>query len=114
MLVSRTKQLKLGDGLNKSVDVGPLINKDAAEKSDRYVRIGKQEGAKLLCGGSFYGKKGFFYQPTIFTDADSNMRIAQEEIFGPVLSLIPVKSLDEAIDVMNNIEYHIILINNIS
>jgi len=105
MLISRIKKLKLGDGLKTTTDVGPLINKPAADKSHKYVLIGKQEGAKLLCGGNYYGTKGFFYQPTLFTDVAGDMRIAQEEIFGPVLSLIPIKTLDEAIDVMNNIEY---------
>ncbi|MBU0530651.1 MAG: aldehyde dehydrogenase family protein [Candidatus Aenigmatarchaeota archaeon] len=105
MLINRIHKLRLGDGLQKTTDVGPLINKAAADKSHGYVQIGKREGAKLICGGDYHGNKGFFYQPTLFTDVDPDMRIAQEEIFGPVLSLIPVKNLDEAIEVMNNIKY---------
>jgi len=105
MLVKRISELRLGDGLKKTIDVGPLINKAAVDKSHNYVKIGKEEEARLLCGGTQFGKRGFFYTPTLFTDVASDMRIAQEEIFGPVLSLIPIKNLDEAIDVMNGIEY---------
>ncbi len=105
MLVDRTKKLKLGDGLEPDTDVGPLINKAAQEKSERYVEIGKEEGAKLLAGGKIPNMDGFFFEPTLFTDCSVDMRIAQEEIFGPVVSLISVKNLDEGIDVMNSIEY---------
>ncbi len=105
MLLSRIKKLRLGDGLLKTTDVGPLINAAAASKSNRYVQIGKQEGAKLLCGGNYHGKKGSFYKPTLFTGVNPDMKIAREEIFGPVLSLIPVRNLDEAIEAANNIEY---------
>ncbi len=105
MLVDRTKKLKLGDGLEPDTDVGPLINKAAQEKSERYVEIGKEEGAKLLAGGKIPNMDGFFFEPTLFTDCSVDMRIAQEEIFGPVVSLVSVKNLDEGIDVMNSIEY---------
>lgn len=104
-LVARTKKLRLGSGLLKTTDIGPLINRKAVEKTHRYTEIGKEEGAKLLVGGSQPKGKGFFYKPTLFTDVAADMRIAQEEIFGPSVSLIPVKNLDEAIEVMNSIEY---------
>jgi len=104
MLVQRTKGLKLGNGLS-SVDVGPLINKAAVEKVRRYVDIGVGEGAKLLCGGKANAGAGFFFQPTVFNAVTPDMRIAQEEIFGPVVALIIVKGFDEAIDVMNGVEY---------
>lgn len=108
-LVARTKDLKLGDGLNESVDVGPLINEGQRETVEKYVGIGTKEGAELLCGGVRAEDgdlaKGIFYKPTIFAGVDQNMTIAKEEIFGPVLSVIKVKSLDEAIAVLNNSIY---------
>ena len=105
MVVERARKLRIGDGLNPRTEMGPLVNKAALEKSQRYTEIGKDEGAKLVCGGKKLSGKGYFFQPTIFTDVRNDMRIAQEEIFGPVLSIISVKNLDEAIDVMNGIEY---------
>ncbi len=105
ILIDRIKKLKLGDGLDPATDVGPLINKVAQEKSARYVEIGKKEGAKLLIGGKVPKREGFFFEPTLFTDCSTDMRIAQEEIFGPILSLISVKDFDEAIDAINSVEY---------
>jgi len=108
-LLDRTKKLKLGNGLDESVNMGPLINEGQRQTVHNYVQIGQEEGAKLLTGGKFYQegecRKGFFYEPTIFTDVRPEMRIAQEEIFGPVLSVLRVKSLEEAIDVLNNSVY---------
>ena len=105
MLLKRVKRLRLGNGLKKTTDVGPLINKRAVEKVHSYTKIGKEEGAKLLCGGSIPKIHGFFYEPTIFTNVKSNMRIAQEEIFGPTVSIIAINNLDEAINVANNVSY---------
>lgn len=107
MLVNRIKRLRLGDGLKKTTDVGPLINKGAVEKTHKYTGIGLSEGAKLLIGGKLHkvNGKGFFYKPTLFGDVAPDMRIAQEEIFGPSISMITVKTLDQAIDVMNGISY---------
>jgi aldehyde dehydrogenase (NAD+) len=109
MLVARAERIKIGDGLDESVEMGPLINHAAREKVHRYVQIGKEEGARLLTGGSIYeeGKwiDGYFYRPTIFDQVSPSMRIAQEEIFGPVLSVIEVKSFDEAIEVINGTPY---------
>lgn len=105
MLVKKTKKLKLGYGLNPKTDIGPLINRSAVEKVHKYTKIGIEEGAKLLCGGNFLKCKGFFYKPTIFKDVTPDMRIAQDEIFGPTLSIITIKNLDEAIDVMNSVKY---------
>ena len=104
-LKAMAESLRLGSGLQKTTDVGPLINKGAVEKTHKYTEIGKEEGAKLLAGGEKPKGKGFFYKPTIFTGVAPDMRIAQEEIFGPVVSLIQVSNIDEAIDVMNSIEY---------
>ena len=105
MLVARISKLRLGDGLKPATDVGPLVNKAAQRKTHYYTGIGNSEGAKLLCGGSPVHGRGFFYKPTVFTDVHPDMHIAQEEIFGPTLSIIPINNLDEAIDVMNNIKY---------
>jgi alpha-ketoglutaric semialdehyde dehydrogenase len=109
MLVARAERIKIGDGLDESVEMGPLINHAAREKVHQYVQTGKQEGARLLIGGSIYeeGKwiDGFFYRPTIFDQVTPAMRIAQEEIFGPVLSIIEVKSFEEAIQVLNGTPY---------
>lgn len=104
-LVERAKSLKVGYGLDESVQMGPLVNAKARENTDHYVQIGKNEGARLLCGGEFIQGKGYFYQPTIFDQVTPEMRIGQEEIFGPVLSIIEVKDLDEAIHVNNHVAY---------
>lgn len=105
MLVTKIRKLKLGEGLQPETDVGPLINKVAQEKSSKYVEIGNSEGAKILTGGKIPKMEGFFFEPTLFTECTTNMRIAQEEIFGPVVSLISVRNFDEAIDAINSVEY---------
>ena len=108
-LVARAEQLKIGDGLDENIDMGPLINAAAREKVLRYIDIGKREGARLLTGGSIYESgscaNGYFFQPTIFDRVQPNMRIAQEEIFGPVLSIIEINSFEEAIEVLNGTAY---------
>lgn len=103
-LVARVKRLRLGYGLNK-VDVGPLVNKSALEKVYKYTEIGKKEGAVLLCGGERKGDKGYFFKPTVFGEVKPSMRIAQEEIFGPVTAVISAKSLEEAVKFANSVEY---------
>ena len=109
MLTARAEQIKIGDGLDESVDMGPLINQAAREKVERYVKIGKDEGARLVTGGAVYDqgkcKDGWFFLPTIFDHVTPKMRIAQEEIFGPVLSIIEVKRFEEAIAVLNDTAY---------
>ncbi|CUT05326.1 aldehyde dehydrogenase family protein [Candidatus Chrysopegis kryptomonas] len=109
MLVERVKKLKVGNGLDESTEMGPIINEAQLNKIHQYVEIGKQEGAKLLIGGHRLTggeyDKGWFYAPTIFVDVHPKMRIAQEEIFGPVLCVIKVKSFEEAIEVLNDTVY---------
>src|ERR671922_1799009 len=104
-LVARAEELRLGNGLDEDVEIGPVINEAALEKIHSYTEIGKDEGAKLLTGGGIATEngldKGFFYRPTIFADVEPGMRIAQEEIFGPTTALIPVADFDEAIRVAN-------------
>lgn len=108
-LLAKIKHLTVGNGLNEEVKVGPIINKQGIEKIKRYIEIGVEEGARLLTGGYelIEGdlKKGNYFAPTLFTDVKGTMRIAQEEIFGPVVSLIPVKSFQEAIEVNNCVEF---------
>jgi alpha-ketoglutaric semialdehyde dehydrogenase len=108
-LVERAEQLKLGYGLEEDVDVGPVINRSALEKIHSYTEIGEGEGAKLLTGGEIATEngldKGFFYRPTIFGDVDPQMRIAQEEIFGPTTALIRATDIDEAIQAANSVEF---------
>ena len=110
MLVERTQGLKLGNGLNDKTDVGPVINQDAVNKILGYIEIGKNEDhAKLLCGGKRAErgdlKYGYFIEPTVFAGVEPNMRIAQEEIFGPVVSVIECRDLDHAIDIANGVRY---------
>lgn len=105
-LIERTKKLKLGNGLDESTDVGPVINNSQLQKVAKYVDIGKKEGAKLVLGGKkAQPLPGYFFEPTIFSDVSPDMRIAQEEIFGPVLSIITAGSFNEAIDIANSVEY---------
>ena len=107
--VDRAKKLKIGNGLDESVDVGPVVNKSQLKSINEYVEIGKNEGAKLLFGGRILEEgdlaKGCFHEPTIFGDVKPTMRIAQEEIFGPVVALIKVKDFNEAIEVANGTEF---------
>lgn len=105
-LVDRIKDLRLGNGLDSKIDMGPVINSKQLDSIHQYVEIGKAEGARLLIGGERATEgelaKGSFYKPTLFADVTPEMRIAQEEIFGPVLSVITIESLAEAIEVNNN------------
>jgi alpha-ketoglutaric semialdehyde dehydrogenase len=109
-LTELTKPLRIGNGLNKNVDVGPVINEDAVEKILYYIDVGRNEDrATLHLGGNRLEKGeyryGYFIEPTIFTDVAPRMRIAQEEIFGPVLSVIPCRNMDEAIEIGNSVKY---------
>jgi aldehyde dehydrogenase (NAD+) len=109
MLVDRTKALRLGDGLDPKVDVGPCVNKGQQDTVVEYVKIGLEQGATLAAGGRIPSDpslaKGWYHEPTVFTGVKPDHRIAQEEIFGPVLSVLKVKSFDEGIDVLNGTVY---------
>ena len=105
-LIGRTRKLKVGNGLDENIDMGPVINESQLRKIAKYVDIGKKEGAKLILGGNIIKPlPGYFFEPTIFTDVSPDMRIAQEEIFGPVVSLIRAQDIDEAINIANSVEY---------
>ncbi len=108
-LVERAEKMRLGPGWEDDTDIGPVINRAAIDKIHSYTKIGQDEGARLLTGGEIATEgdlgKGFFYRPTIFGDVDAQMRIAQEEIFGPTTALIKVRDFDEALRVANGIKY---------
>ncbi|MEO7084160.1 MAG: aldehyde dehydrogenase family protein [Gemmatimonadaceae bacterium] len=108
-LVDRARTLKLGDGRKKGTDVGPLINQASLEKVERYIDIGQAEGADLLCGGRRATGKGlddgYFFEPTIFARVEAGMRLEQEEIFGPVLSVVRFRDVDEAFAINNDVRY---------
>ena len=109
MLTKAASRLRLGSGLSKTTDVGPVINEAQMQKILNYIDIGIKEGAKLIMGGKAYKKgpcaKGYFIEPTIFADVQPNMHIAQEEIFGPVVSVIKTKNMEDAIKIVNNVKY---------
>ncbi|MEP7271536.1 MAG: aldehyde dehydrogenase family protein [Acidobacteriota bacterium] len=110
LLTAKAGKLRVGNGLDKKVDVGPVINEAAVRKILGYIEIGaKEDGATLHFGGRRLDRgehrHGYFVEPTIFTDVSPGMRIAQEEIFGPVVSVIPCNDLDEAIEIGNGVKY---------
>ena len=109
MLAGRASAMRIGSGLKPETEVGPLINKSQFNKVLEYIRIGREEGARLAAGGSKLGEgelaKGFFIAPTVFADVTRQMRIAREEIFGPVVSVIRCNSLEEAIDIVNDSKF---------
>lgn len=108
-LVEAAEKLVLGDGRMPKSQVGPLIHEAAREKVERYVEIGKAQGAELVCGGARPRSprlaNGYFYKPTVFTNVKAGSRLAMEEIFGPVLSVIKVGSYEEAVKVNNEVKY---------
>ena len=106
---ARARSLRVGDGVDPSTQMGPVVSRSQLDTVMKYVDIGQKEGARLVCGGHAltsggYGK-GFFHEPTIFADVAPTMRIAQEEIFGPVVSIIRCRSLDEAVTIGNTVQY---------
>ncbi|MFQ6117573.1 MAG: aldehyde dehydrogenase family protein, partial [Candidatus Bipolaricaulia bacterium] len=109
MLVERAERIRIGDGLDEGVEMGPVINEAQREKIHSYVELGKREGATLLAGGEPATggdlSKGWFYKPTVFVDVTRDMRIFREEIFGPVLAVVKVESFEEGIEVLNDSIY---------
>jgi aldehyde dehydrogenase (NAD+) len=107
--VARVRGLRVGDGLDPKTQMGPSVSQGQLETVTQYVDIGVDEGARLACGGhpltgGVY-RKGFFHEPTVFADVAPSMRIAQEEIFGPVVSVIPCRSFEEAVAIGNGVQY---------
>jgi aldehyde dehydrogenase (NAD+) len=107
--VERAKALKVGDGLDPATQMGPCINEQQLKTVIRYVEIGKSEGAKPATGGhrldSGAHAKGWFHEPTVFIDCDPKMRVCQEEIFGPVVCVMPFDTFDEALAIANGVSY---------
>ena len=104
-LVSRAKTRKLGDPFDSTTTQGPQVDSDQFQKIMSYIDKGKTEGAHCLTGGTRFGDKGFFIEPTVFTNVTDNMSIARDEIFGPVLSVLPFKNADEIIERANSTYY---------
>ncbi len=108
-LVGRAKKMRLGHGLEDSTDVGPVVSKAQLDKVHSYIPIAEKEGATVAAGGKIPRSgalaKGFFHEPTVLTDVKPNMRVAQEEIFGPVTAVIEAASIEEAIRVVNSTKY---------
>ncbi|HSP13623.1 MAG TPA: aldehyde dehydrogenase family protein [Thermoanaerobaculia bacterium] len=108
-LAGRAKKMRVGNGLDPKTDMGPNISASQLKTVETYVKIGTDEGAKVVAGGSALTDgdyaKGFFHQPTVFADVKPNMRVAQEEIFGPVTSVMKCQSLEEAITIGNGVRY---------
>ena len=108
-LVRRAQALRLGDGLDATTDIGPVVNMQALGKIGRYMEIGSDEGAAIACGGMRASgdglDNGYFFQPTVFTNVRPAMRIAQDEIFGPVTDIIRCGDLEQAIAINNGVQY---------
>lgn len=106
-LIEKANQLKIGNGLDEAVDMGPAVSDSQLKKDLSYVEVAKQDGAKLVCGGKQPQNlgNGYFIEPTIFDKVTPNMRIFQEEVFGPVLSIVTAKSMDEAFAFANQVPF---------
>jgi aldehyde dehydrogenase (NAD+) len=106
---ARAKGLRVGNGLDPDTEMGPLVSRGQLETVIDYVEVGKAEGARLACGGHALASGahagGHFHEPTIFTDVSPHMRIAQEEIFGPVVAVMRCRSLEEAVEIGNGVQY---------
>jgi len=108
-LVARVQKLRVGNGLDEKNDMGPCVSEKQRDTVAKYVEIGKAEGARLVTGGEKLAggdlARGWFHAPTVFADADATMRVAVEEIFGPVTTVVPISSLEEGIRVANSVAY---------
>lgn len=104
-LVKRARQRKVGDPFSRDVEQGPQVDQEQFNKVMGYIDAGKREGAKLLCGGNRVGQKGYFIEPTVFDEVTDDMKIAQEEIFGPVMAVMPFRTIDEVVQRANNTTY---------
>ena len=110
-VAERTKKLKVGNGMEAGIDIGPAVDKGQLETNLKYIEIGKAEGARLVCGGNQLTggayDKGYFVEPTLFADVTENMRLAQEEVFGPVLAVMKAKDFSDAMRIANNIQFRL-------
>jgi len=104
-VVARSRNIRLGSGFKADTQMGPLVSKEQLDRVCRYVAIGKSEGAQVALGGERHGQTGYFHQPTIFTGVNNAMTIARDEIFGPVMAIIPFDTEEEAIAIANDSEF---------
>ena len=104
-IVEGSRGIRIGGGFDPDVDMGPVVSAEQLERIQRYVRIGQDEGAELALGGSRHGDRGYFHEPTVFTGVRNDMRIAQEEIFGPVMGVLKFSTEEEAFAIANDVEY---------
>jgi len=109
-LIEKVGKIRVGDPTRRDIDMGPLVSEAQRRKVEEMVKAGQDEGAKIITGGkrpAFQGPlaKGFFYEPTVFTEVQQDMRICQEEIFGPVICALPIKSFEEGIEKANDVIY---------
>jgi acyl-CoA reductase-like NAD-dependent aldehyde dehydrogenase len=104
-IVSESREIRIGSGFDPASQLGPLVSAEQLERVQHYVAVGQQEGAELAVGGGRYGDVGYFHEPTVFTGVRNDMRIAREEIFGPVMSIIRFDSEAEAYAIANDTEY---------
>ena len=109
LLLEKTRSLKIGDGLTSGIQIGPAVDAHQLETDLEYVRVAKEEGAELLCGGRRLAggefDKGYFIEPTIFAGVTPQMRIAQEEVFGPVLGLMIADDFEQAMEIANGVRF---------
>ena len=103
--VSNVKRLKIGDPLNRSTDIGPLVSKEALQKIESQVEKARKDGARILCGGERNGSRGYFYEPTIIVDVKEKMQIVNQEVFGPVAPIISAKNQKDAIRIANSTKF---------
>ena len=104
-IVQRSRGIRIAGGFDPDAEMGPVVSAEQLERIQRYVRIGQDEGAELALGGARYGERGYFHEPTVFTGVRNDMRIAQEEIFGPVMGILKFSSDEEAYRIANDVEY---------
>ncbi|HEY0648164.1 aldehyde dehydrogenase family protein [Phenylobacterium sp.] len=104
-VVARSRDIRLGSGFKADTQMGPLVSREQLDRVCRYVAIGKAEGAELVLGGERHGQTGYFHQPTIFTGVHNDMTIARDEIFGPVMAVIPFDTEEEAVAIANDSEF---------
>jgi len=104
-MVAASENMRIGSGFDPSSQLGPLISQTQLDRVSRYVDIGRTEGARIVLGGQRHGGSGYFHEPTIFTEVRNDMRIAREEIFGPVMAVIPFDSEDQAFTIANDTEF---------
>ena len=104
-MAERVKKMRVGHPLDSATEIGPLIHSRHVDKVMSYVNAAREDGATIAVGGGRVGEAGCFVEPTLYTHARNDMRIAQEEIFGPVLTMIPFKDEDEALEIANDVRY---------